>query len=511
MSDVLTPQFCYSLLKAHEEVRHYAADTLAHFNFFLEKRLPRMVREHCACNVTVPATAEGFAEPRRHAVTFGNVCLERPTVPKTDGAARGIRVMQVGGEPLFPHEALLRGLTYTAGVFVDITHEIWVGESGAERLEETLVYRNVYFFSMPIPVRCIACNLTDEELARHPTARPDPEDHGGYWIVRGMCKVIQPQKVQRNNILLIRAVTKGTESWLEANIRSIRADDKFRSTSTLKAYLVPSGLLTIDIPYLKDNQSVVAAFRLLGVHTRDEIEAFVFDAGNTVGAWNPEHVDAARRLFASSFAAPVATCDESELVSIMGAPLEVTPAADVSVSVVATEARLRRMVAQQVAGELLPHCGFDDSAATRHKKAVFLGMMCRRMLFIHLGFEDADDRDFEGFKSLQMCSTTLSMFMRQLMGQFSRTLRKRIFDRVKDGKHVDVASIVLHMDTMPQLISAFTDGEVTVQKEASNAGKEVIQLVQQVNPLSLQVRDDGVSHRVRPRSTQSPRSSGRCR
>ena len=37
-----------------------------------------------------------------------------------------------------------------------------------------------------------------------------------------------------------------------------------------------------------------------------------------------------------------------------------------------------------------------------------------------------------------------------------------------------------------QLASAFTDGEVTVQKEASNAGKEVIQLVQQVNPLSLQ-------------------------
>lgn len=86
-----------------------------------------------------------------------------------------------------------------------------------------------------------------------------------------------------------------------------------------------------------------------------------------------------------------------------------------------------------------------------------------------------------------MCSTTLAMLMRQLMTLFSRTLRKRILDRVKDDKDtfVDVGSIILHMDTMPQLATAFTDGSVTVQKEASNAGKQ-IELVQQVNTLSLQ-------------------------
>lgn len=491
---LLTPSFFYSLLKAHEEVHNYASDTLHHFNFFLSRRLPRMIREHCACNVSATGT-NGIT--KRHVVSFGNTTLERPTVPKTDGASRGIRVMQVGGEPLYPHEALLRGLTYSCGVFVDVKHEVFASAPGEpEQLIETTDFRNLYLFSMPIAVKCIACNLSDAELSASPLSHADPEDHGGYWIVRGMVKVIQPQKVQRNNILLIRYVTKGTDTWLESNIRSIRADDKFRSTSTLKAYLTTYGFLTVDIPYLKENQNIICAFRLLGFHSREEIESFVFDEGNYVGGINMDQQDSCRRLFGSCFSSPLFTCTEQELIATLGEPLAsaasnaASAEMDVTESLVATNSKLKKMVSQQISGELLPHCGYDDSAETKKKKAIFLGMMCRRMMYIHLGYEDADDRDFEGFKSLQMCSTTLAMLLRQLMGQFSRTLRKRIFDRIKDDKDgfIDVGSLILHMDTMPQLATAFTDGEVTVQKEASNAGKEVIQLVQQVNPLSLQVR-----------------------
>jgi hypothetical protein len=52
---------------------------------------------------------------------------------------------------------------------------------------------------MPIAVKSIACSLSDEELLEHPHAHNDEEDHGGYFIVRGMVKVIQPQKVQVSN------------------------------------------------------------------------------------------------------------------------------------------------------------------------------------------------------------------------------------------------------------------------------------------------------------------------
>jgi DNA-directed RNA polymerase beta subunit len=473
----LDQPFFYSLLRAHEDVHNYATDTLEHFNFFLTKRLAPMVKQTCGCNVTIPPSDKGFPVTKRHVVTFLNMNIQRPTIPKTEGVSRGIRVTQVDGEPMFPHEALIRGLTYTAGIFVSLRHEIFSGEGDDEVLESSTDFHNVFFFNMPIPVGCIACNTVDPKLRTSAVAHLDPLDKGGYWVIRGMVKVIQPQKVQRNNILLVRRVVKGAESWMEANIRSIRADEKFRSTSTLKVYLATSGLITIDIPYLKANQNVLVAFRLLGVHDRDDIQRFVFQEGDA-GA----HVEAARRLLMASFATPSGVAalawTEDELVSHMGSVLPNAKTCD--------PVKLRRMVTQQVNGELLPHCGFDDADKTKFKKALFLGLICKRLLFVHLGVEDEDDRDFEGFKNLQMCSTTLTMLMRQLFAEFSKTLRRRVFDRVRDGKNVDPDSIILHADNMPKLASAFTDGEVTVQKDASNSGKEVIQLVQQVNPLSLQ-------------------------
>ena len=186
---MLSQSFFFSLLKAHEEVQHYATDTLEHFNFFITRRLPRMIREHCACNVTVPPSDTGFHEQRRHVVTFLDMNIQRPTQPNTDGVARGLRVTQLDAPPLFPNEALHRGLTYSAGVFVSLRHEVFLGEGDQERLESSAEFHNVFFFQMPIAVMSVACNLTDPKLYADPRAKPDPEDKGGYWIIRGMVKV----------------------------------------------------------------------------------------------------------------------------------------------------------------------------------------------------------------------------------------------------------------------------------------------------------------------------------
>ena len=507
VSPLLTPQFFYSLLSAHEKVQHYATDTIKHFDHFLLRRLKRMVQTLCGCNVVVQPAESGLASVKRHCVTFTDISIQRPTIPKTEGVARGLRVLQTDAPPLFPHEALLRGINYSAGIYATVKHEIFSGEGDDEVLEASTLHHNVFFFHMPICVGSSICNLSDPKLASDPVAHKDPNDKGGYFISRGMVKVFQPLKVQRNNILLVRPVVKGSESWIEANIRSIRADTKFRSTSTLNAYLVSSGVITIDIPYLKSNQNIVSAFRLLGYGTAAEIEELVFHNG--CADLTPLQMDAARRLLLATIAAPTGqhflSCTDDELNSLMGAPLPMPS------GVVADASRMRRMVMQQVAGELLPHCGFDESAETRAKKALFLGTICRRLILVHMKIEESDDRDFEGYKSLQMCSTTLTMLMRQLMGQFSKTLRKRVFDAVKDGRQVDVDSIILHMDCMPQLAGAFTDGEVTVQKDASNSGKEVIQLVHQVNELSLQSHIGRINTPL-PKSGKYPqvRRTARC-
>jgi len=473
--NVFTPSFSNAILKAVDEVQNYAEDSIKHFNYLLTHRLQALV-SHANVNVSVPPSPGGFSETQRHCLTFLRANVQPPTVPSTEGLARGMRVMQVDAPRMFPHEALLRGLTYSAGIFVDIEYKVFKGEPEAETLESSTNFINVPLFQLPIPVRSKACNLSDPLLRHHPTAHADPDDKGGYFIIRGLPKTIQPQKVQRNNIVLVKSNPKG---WLEATIRSIRSDEKDRSTSTLPVYFTFSNAaLTLDIPYLSKNQSVIAAFRLLGFSKRDEMEQFVFGDIKDV---EPTKLDSARRLFGSNFSTfeELYTCSEHDLIEQMGACMPNAKTIEFS--------RLERMVRQQVAGELLPHCGFIDTPTVQLKKAIFLGIICRRLLMCHLGVEKFDDRDFEGYKCLQMSSGILGTLLRQLISNFSKNLRKRIFDKVKRGEgFTDPDSLILHMDAMPGLIDAFVKGEVVVQKDASNCAKEVIQLINPVNPLSVQ-------------------------
>jgi len=471
--NLFTPNLSAAILKAVDEVQSYAEDTIKHFNYLITNRLQGLI-SHANVNLTIPPSAGGFSETQRHVLTFLRANLQPPTVPSTEGMARGMRVMQMDAPRMFPHEAMIRDLTYSAGVYVDIKYEIYKGDP--EVLDTSTNFVNVPLFQLPIPVLSLPCNLSDPILRNHPSAKADPDDKGGYFIIRGLPKTIQPQKVQRNNIVLVRSNPKG---WLEAVIRSIRSDDKDRSTSTLPVYFTQtSGALTLDIPYLAKNQSVIAAFRLLGFHKREDMEAFVF--GDVVEVEDGK-LDSARRLFSSNFSIydSTLTCSTEELVQTMGACMQNAKTIEF--------ARLDKMVRQQVAGELLPHCGFNDVPATQYKKAVFLGIICRRLLFCHLGVEKPDDRDFEGYKCLQMSSSILGTLLRQLISNFSKNMRKRIFDKVKRGESFrDPDSLILHMDTMPGLIDAFVKGEVVVQKDASNCAKEVIQLINPVNPLSIQ-------------------------
>jgi len=130
-----------------------------------------------------------------------------------------------------------------------------------------------------------------------------------------------------------------------------------------------------------------------------------------------------------------------------------------------TPDKIRRQVSQQITGELLPHCGFDDTSATRMKKLVYLRVMLLHMLDVHTGASVPDDRDFEGFKSVHQSATLLSTMFRQLFSAFVKSIRNKMFDRFKKSKHLDIAAFVAHSDALSRDIhKAFSDGEVTVKQ-----------------------------------------------
>ena len=402
-------------------------------------------------------------------VQLSNVTVKKPEVNMGEMAVRGMKLAEV--YKLFPMEARNRGLSYCAKVLVDIKHSSFVMKDGQWELKnEPDLTHQFPLFEMPVMLRSSYCWLHKD------SSTECWMDQGGYFIIRGNAKVLQPQKVQRNNVHLVKG---GKHQQIDVDCRSRRDDEKFRSTSTLYMHLTGSPpIITVDIPFLKAGIPIVGIFKLLGLKSKEDMELLIW-GGNA----DFDEDGIAHRLFSHNLMHPILDNSVEEILDLAGSDVKINDA---------SPEKLRRQVSMQISGELLPHMGYDDSQKTRMKKLAYLAIIARRMLWVYLGRSDPDDRDFEGHKSVQMSAAILSVMFRQQFSSTMRTLRNRFYDRYRKGKHLKVAGII--SDSLSrEILKAFTDGEVVVSKDASNAGTSVIQMAQQVNPLGIQTHIQRVS------------------
>ena len=371
-----------NLLFSHDRVRSYATDSIEMFDVFMTHMLQYIIREFSKIDVTCSETQQ------RHFVQFGNITVHKPLVTDVSAAQKTIKIFS--SEPLYPQEARTRGLTYSCHILVDVEYTIYdVNPNGTETIAvPKTVYREVPLMSIPVMLRSKYCHLSN--LHNLQAFKECEYDLGGYFIIRGNPKVIQPQKTQRINVHIVRG---NGELPIDAEIRSLRADEKFRSTSTLYIHYGGSpATFKVDIPFLAQGMPMVAIFRALGLHTQDEIENFLWDS--------PE--DPRRRFVAAMYKDPVMDMTIDEVFTFLGHGMynehDLTPE------------KARKQVQQQINGELLPHVGFDDEPTTRFKKAVYLRIIMLHMLDIHLGLAEPDDRDFEGKLSMFLATNFLVGF-----------------------------------------------------------------------------------------------------
>ena len=472
-ADFYTNEVQDAALQSHERMINYASDQIAHFENFIQFRMPFIVQEHGRLDILCLETKE------RHYINILNLVTKRPVIDNSDPSVRALRAGTL--DILKPEEARDRGLTYSGRVLVDVEHTIWETDEKGVALHQKgpmTVYREMPLFEIPIMLRSKFCHASID------AKKECWLDMGGYFIIRGNPKVLQPQKTQRINVHLVKGTTRGA---VDADIRSLRADEKYRSTSTLYLHLVGSpSSITVDVPFLETGMPIVAIFRMLGFETQDVIESILWcceskdDDPDAV-----EKMEAKKRVFSTNFVHPLAFLPLSQVFDAASVGLRCPDP---------NPEKLRKQVMQQITGELLPHMGYDDLPLTRLKKAVYLSIIVRRMIDVHLGFEETDDRDFEGYKSVQMSAGILSVMFRQQFAAAMKLLRNAVYKRSKQGKSLDLSVILGGSDTLTRdILKAFSEGEVTVQKDASNAGTSVIQMAIQINPLGIQTHIQRVS------------------
>ena len=269
------------VLESYKRVTSYASDAIAHYEHFMDHMMPYIIVKNSRVDVPSKDGAE------KHVVQLRNIVVHRPSIDDSDPALRSLKTGQL--DPLYPSEARARGLTYSAQILVDVEHSVYEMNEGKWELKGTpVVFKEMPLFEMPVMLRSKYC-YTSLDLSGECWM-----DLGGYFIIRGNAKVIQPQKVQRINVHLVKGQK---HNQVDMDIRSLRADEKFRSTSTLYMHLGGSPpVITVDIPFLKSGLPVICLFRFLGVHDQEQIEALL------------NHQDEAnRRLFAANYSS---TCEK---------------------------------------------------------------------------------------------------------------------------------------------------------------------------------------------------------
>ena len=154
------------LIKNYFEKHSFVESNINSFNNFMEKGIQKIIDDTLEVLPTIiPSEVKEFK------IKLGKIEVEKPQITESDGSKRKI----------YPTEARLRKLTYSAPIYLNVSAII----DGVERESFKALIGKV-----PVMVKSKYCNLyglSNDKLMEH---YEDPNDTGGYFILNGNERVL---------------------------------------------------------------------------------------------------------------------------------------------------------------------------------------------------------------------------------------------------------------------------------------------------------------------------------
>ena len=368
------------------------------FNSFLNQGMQRVVDEKETIETDI-GDKEG-EEPVH--VELSDVRVVTPRVREADGSE----------ELLYPQEARLRNITYSAPVFMEMS--IVKGEEGEERVvdqTETKVGR------MPVMVGSDKCNIagfSDEELIE---IGEDPADPGGYFIVNGSERVLMTSEDLAPNKILAEYDSKYGDEIQVAKTFSQRRGYR----ALVLCERTRDGLLEVSFPSVSGSINFVTLVRALGLESDEEIVHQV--------------------------------SDDPEVVKYM---LENLEAAEVQSEEEAIEALGKRVASGQgknyqlkranyvIDRYLLPHLHEEgvEEEETRINKAYYLCRMAEACFELALGRRESDDKDHYANKRLKVSGDLMKDLFRTALNKLARDVKYQLERANMRNRQLSVNTVV---------------------------------------------------------------------
>lgn len=369
--------------------------------------------------------SEDLEPDRKISVNFGQLRVGRPNFTEFNGDSPA----------LYPNQARLRNLTYSAPLYCDVTLtsvSIRDAEVNDEEVEPAPPVR-VFMGRIPIMLRSSFCLLaqctTDKE---YNDVGECHVDQGGYFVINGSEKVIIAQERMSANHVFVFEKAQPSKFSHVAEVRSVSDVSNRPATSFAvklsarrggKGGTLAGQTIVCTLPNIKQDIPIVILFRALGFANDNEVMSHIcYDCDND-----------------ELMTALMPSIEEAQVIQDQSIALDFIAKRGATVAV--TRDKRIQYAKQLLQLELLPHISTEPESEL--KKGYFVGYMVNRLLQVALGYQKEDDRDHYGNKRLDLAGPLLAGLFRQLLRKLMKDVRANLRRAVNSRKSVDE---IIHHD-----------------------------------------------------------------
>ncbi|MEM4260795.1 MAG: DNA-directed RNA polymerase subunit B'' [Candidatus Woesearchaeota archaeon] len=379
----MTLNYSRILIKKYFEENSFVKADIESFNHFIEYELQQIIDENKDIEPTIiPSNIDDFK------IRLDKITLTKPEITEADGSRRIV----------YPYEARLRKLSYSAPLFIEVSAHI----NGVQR--ESF---KTQIGSLPIMLRSKYCHLYGLKRNELIDKNEDPDDPGGYFIINGTEKVLVKIEDLAANKFLVEKTSGGASDYI-GKIFSEKGSYKIpHSFERLK-----DGIYYISFTRVK-RIPVIILIKALGLTKDEEIMKFIGLENNSEVFINLyEFID-------------IKT--EEDAIDYIAKKIGITQSKEIRIE------RTKEILDKY----LLPHLGIERN--DKIFKAFNICKLLKKFIVVCSGDDKEDDKDHYMNKRLKLSGDLLADLFRvnlkiligDLLYNFQRIVKRGKFPSIK--------------------------------------------------------------------------------
>jgi DNA-directed RNA polymerase beta subunit len=391
------------LIQKYFDEQSFVDSDIESFNEFMGKELNKIIEENKEIIPTIiPHNIDDFR------IKLDKIWSTKPEITEADGSKRNI----------FPSEARLRKLTYSAPTYIEVSAHI----NGVQR--ESI---QTEIGHIPVMLKSKMCHLSGMNKQELIDKGEDPNEPGGYFIINGTEKVLITIEDLASNKFLIEKPTTGTSEFVG---KLFSEYGSYKIPHTMER--LKDGIFYLTFTRVK-RIPLIVLIKALGLLKDEEITKFISS--------EQQYDEVIMNLVEY---ASIKT--EEEALDYIAKKVGITQSKDV---------RLERMV-EILDKYLMPHIGITKE--DRIFKAYNLCKMIKRFIRVSRGELNIDDKDHYMNKRLKLSGDLLGDLLRLNLKVLIGDLLYNFQRIVKRGKFPSLKTIIRDKLLTQRIYSAMATG-----------------------------------------------------